>query len=204
MWPTRVLVHSVLFGPFWWFPTTLFCGSCWCVYAFGCFLLVGRWFSFFVPHFPLSNGCLFFFYVWQGLIVIAKLSIPHTINSMSLDVVLHFYLHGFLIYFLMFKLKICIFYYILNGLLFLFYFTMLCKTIFFLTIHYARQQHWKHNVKVQIIALWGFSNFHPNKHRMNLKCHQKKKSLQIECMWNTMIMPIWLFKTIFVTILWII
>lgn len=55
-----------------------------------------------------------------------------------------------------------------------FYFTMLCKIMFFLRIHYARQWHWEHNVKIQIITLWGFCNFHRNKHRMKLKCHQKQ------------------------------
>jgi hypothetical protein len=81
---------------------------------------------------------------------------------------------GFLFTFLCLSWKYVFFDCIVNGLLFKSYFTMFCKILFFLTIHYARQQDWKHNVKVQIITLWGFCNFHPNKHRMNLKCHQIK------------------------------
>lgn len=99
-------------------------------------------------------------------------SMYHKLNVLGYGLI--FLLTWVLNLFLIFKLKICIFYRILNGLLFKLYFTMLCKIMFFLTIHYARQQHWKHNVKVQIITLWGFCNFHPNKHTTNLKCHQKK------------------------------
>jgi hypothetical protein len=50
----------------------IFLKTSWCIYAYGCYFLVGHWSSPFVLPFPLLDGCLLLYYVWHGFIIIPK------------------------------------------------------------------------------------------------------------------------------------